>query len=340
MSKTTLLPYINLRISTHKTDYHHFGYSLPQESSCEIAAIADTGCQSCQAGVAILEKLSLKPTDLLPAEMIISAADSKPIKILGALILRFEGVDRWGNNLETRQLTYITDSCNEILLCKRACQDLGIVSQNFPQIRDSNTKLRRNPKYLSTSRKILKFLRHFGNKDFDVSCDKDSLEDCDQHILGEGETVDYFKYNKSTKTWKKEPSSEKPNIDLQVSVGPKDFEKFGYSLEKKESSCTATVMADTGCSNCLAGDRILEKLNLEISDLIPVNKKISGANSQSLNILGAAILRFQGQDRFGNPVKTRQATYIIGNSDKFLLSEKACKDLGIISKKFPQVGQF
>lgn len=50
--------------------------------------MADTGCQSCLAGVQVIHKLGLTKSDLIPLTMKMHAANNGGITILGATILR------------------------------------------------------------------------------------------------------------------------------------------------------------------------------------------------------------------------------------------------------------
>ena len=98
-------------------------------------------------------------------------------------------------------------------------------------------------------------------------------------------------------------------------------------------------MADTGCQSCLAGIKVLTRLGMSTADLIPVSMKMHAANNNAINIIGAVVLRFCGQSASGNSLETRQLTYITDSSDKLFLSREACVALGMISPKFPRIGE-
>ena len=53
-------------------------------------------------------------------------------------------------------------------------------------------------------------------------------------------------------------------------------------------------MADTGCQSCLAGINLLKAMGLQKTHLIPVTMKMTAANSQGIEILGALPLRISG----------------------------------------------
>ena len=96
--------------------------------------MADTGCQSCLAGIRVIHRLGLRKADLIPVTMRMNAANQKGITILGAAILRFSGKDSMGRPLETRQMTYITDNSDKLFISKEACIALGIIPENFPEL--------------------------------------------------------------------------------------------------------------------------------------------------------------------------------------------------------------
>ena len=63
------------------------------------------------------------------------------------------------------------------------------------------------------------------------------------------------------------------------------------------------------------------------------------AINNAINIIGAVVLRFCGQSTSGDSLETRQLTYITDSSDKLFLSREACVALGMISLKFPRIGE-
>ena len=131
-------PYIRLQMSIQREDYNHFGFSLraPQTQSF-VSAMADTGCQSCLAGLKVIKKLGLSIRDLIPVDVEMHAANNNHIRILGATILRLAGKDNKGEKQSTRQMVYVTDNTDKIFLSREACVDLGIIPKTFPTIGDT-----------------------------------------------------------------------------------------------------------------------------------------------------------------------------------------------------------
>jgi len=98
------------------------------------SAVADTGCQSCLAGITLLHQLGLTKRHLIPTNMRMKAANTEPIGIIGALILRLTGHKKGQEQHTTRQIVYITESTEKIFLSMEACTALGLLPSNFPNI--------------------------------------------------------------------------------------------------------------------------------------------------------------------------------------------------------------
>ena len=66
------------------------------------------------------------------------AANRKGITILGATLLRIAGKDESGQVVETRQMTYVTDNSDKLFISREACIALGIISDSFPTVGETN----------------------------------------------------------------------------------------------------------------------------------------------------------------------------------------------------------
>ncbi|RLC10819.1 MAG: hypothetical protein DRI57_19860 [Deltaproteobacteria bacterium] len=132
-------PFVQLTVGAYSADYDRFGIELTSKlRTSVIPCMADTGCQSCLASVKVIQRLGIRPQDLIPVKLKMHAANNKGIKILGAAILRFTGKDKNGTTLETRQITYVTDSSDRLFLSKEACIHLGMITDNFPTVGEVN----------------------------------------------------------------------------------------------------------------------------------------------------------------------------------------------------------
>ena len=118
-----------------KEDCDHFRFPLriPQKHFF-VSAMADTGCQSCLAGLKIVKKLGLSTRDLIPVNIKMHAADNHDIRILGATILRRSGKNNKGEEWSTRQMIYVTNNTDKLFLSREACIDLSIIPNTFPTV--------------------------------------------------------------------------------------------------------------------------------------------------------------------------------------------------------------
>ena len=66
--------------------------------------------------------------------MSMETANHGSINIIGSVVVRLTGRSRTGQTLETRQILYVTDSANKLFLSEEACEDLGLVSPDFPSV--------------------------------------------------------------------------------------------------------------------------------------------------------------------------------------------------------------
>ena len=104
--------YVSVSVETKVEDYKSLGYasnfpSKPRKIT--VSAMADTGCQSCLAGIKIAHRLGMNERNLIPVTLKMLAAKNRNIKILRATILRFSRTNSAGEMFETRQVVYITD---------------------------------------------------------------------------------------------------------------------------------------------------------------------------------------------------------------------------------------
>ena len=63
------------------------------------------------------------------------------------------------------------------------------------------------------------------------------------------------------------------------------------------------------------------------------------ADNDPIDLMGAIFLELSGDDEYGTKYSTNQMVYISRGSEEFYLNRSACQDLGIISSKFPIIGE-
>ena len=103
----------------------------------QLTAMADTGCQSCLASMNVIHRLGLSENALIPVTTSMHAANNSSIHILGAVILRFSGKSKQGQQLETRQIVYVTEESNKLFFSRETCEALGMISGSFPTVGES-----------------------------------------------------------------------------------------------------------------------------------------------------------------------------------------------------------
>ncbi len=124
-----------VRANVLQEDYDHFG--IPMKAplvQSTLSVIADTGCQSCLAGLKVINKLGISMKDLLPVTIKMQAANDHSIGILGAVILRLSGKNTEGDELSARQMVCVTDSTDKLFISREACVDLGVIPRTFPTV--------------------------------------------------------------------------------------------------------------------------------------------------------------------------------------------------------------
>ena len=139
--------------------------------------------------------------------------------------------------------------------------------------------------------------------------------------------------------WEKLTSDPQPFINVTIRMLSEDFITLGFKVHNRPKSIIHRAMVDTGCQSCLAGIRVVHRLGLSTGDLIPVTMQMHAANNNGIKILGALVLRFSGMTKGGARLETCQLVYITDTSDRLFLSKEACITLGMISTKFPTIGE-
>ena len=132
-------PYVRLQMNIQWEDYDHFGFPLkvPQALSF-ISAMADTGCQSCLAGLKLVTKLGVSVRELIPVNIKMQTANNHNICTLGTTVLSLPGKNNEGEEQSTRQIM-VTDNTDKLFLCRDACIDF-----NHPKHIPHNRRSQRN----------------------------------------------------------------------------------------------------------------------------------------------------------------------------------------------------
>ena len=130
-------PFIKLQVRVDTEAFRSNNFKPPspyRHRSTEMPVLADSGCQACCMGPRELSKLGLNEKDLIPVEMKLGGANGSMLKILGGVFLVLAGTDAAGKLWETKQLCYVAEGVQKLLLSREACVKLGILSKSFPAI--------------------------------------------------------------------------------------------------------------------------------------------------------------------------------------------------------------
>ena len=90
-------------------------------------------------GAGKLSLIGIRKQDLLIPEMNLSAANLTGINIMGATFLKLKGC-KGANERTTRQMVYVVEEMDHLLLSMEACKDFGIIGENFPTVGSHGAK--------------------------------------------------------------------------------------------------------------------------------------------------------------------------------------------------------
>ena len=144
-------PFIKITVSICQDDYTALGHPFPVvPKSITAFGMADIGCQSCLTGVNLVKRLGFTKAQLVLVTMKMHAANSRGIKILGAIIAQLSAKTKNGERVTTKQIIYITDDSKKLFLSQEACIALQIIPNNFPAIGEAKP----HPKSLTVNATI------------------------------------------------------------------------------------------------------------------------------------------------------------------------------------------
>lgn len=126
-------PIINLKIETCQAPYLKLGMHFPHSKSVILPTVADTGARTTVAGKYLLDALGLRKSNLFSVKQRLCGANNSSLKLLGGLFLQLSSVN--DPSVSTHVLCYIQeDNPGKFYLSRTACEQLGIISKDFPAI--------------------------------------------------------------------------------------------------------------------------------------------------------------------------------------------------------------
>ena len=131
-----------------------------------------------------------------------------------------------------------------------------------------------------------------------------------------------------------EPTRPEPSpvVKVKVSVMKDVHQKFGVKVGEISRTRMIDAVADTGCQTTTCGVEILHWLNIDRNGLIPTSHGMQAIENSSLNVIGSVFAKLTLRGK-----TTRQMIHVSDKIDGMFLSERACKDLGIVTRDFPDV---
>lgn len=106
--------------------------------------------------------------------------------------------------------------------------------------------------------------------------------------------IDHHVYDELSDIRAKQRSRPQPFVNVTAKVTSEDYAALGWlSFGMVHHN---SVTTDTGCQSCLAGLRVIHRLGLRESDLIPVTMQMHTVTYGGIRILGATVLRLASKD--------------------------------------------
>ena len=105
--------------------------------------------------------------------------------------------------------------------------------------------------------------------------------------------LEHHEFDTLSDTWVRRNSKPQPSINVDIQTISQDYSELGLDDMNVGSASAVTVpaIADTGCQSCLTRLKVINRLGLGKSDLVPVTMKMPTANNEGIIILGAVLLR-------------------------------------------------
>ena len=126
-------PVIQVLTQTCEQSYFKNSLDFPRLNVVKVPVIAETGARTTVAGKFLLRRLGLKEDYLFAVELRLCGANNTNLRLLGGLLLNLKYISPDGVTRESKNLCYIQeDNPEKFYLGRTACEDLGIISENFP----------------------------------------------------------------------------------------------------------------------------------------------------------------------------------------------------------------
>ena len=161
------------------------------------------------------------------------------------------------------------------------------------------------------------------------------------NLEGEVTSLSHVGVNQFGK-WASKRIEDHPEVQIGIRVDTSAYTdlKLSKPAPTTKRNIQSLGLADTGAQMVVMGLNIIYALGIRKKDLVPVGMKIKAANMGGLKLLGGIPVVITGLDRLGTEKESRQLAYIAEDVKRIFLSKSACKELGIIGDRFPEIGAY
>ena len=127
-------PVVIVTTSISGESYEDHGIQKPMRNfPTNVQAIADTGAQVLVGGMNLAHQLGVRRHELIPVSHRVGALNRSPLKVIGGMFLEISYEHETGEVREHKQLCYIAEGVDSLLLSTETLKKLGIISEDFPR---------------------------------------------------------------------------------------------------------------------------------------------------------------------------------------------------------------
>ena len=133
--KPNPLPEIKIRIKLHENKHEETNSRKTAEWTT-LRAVADTGCQTCTAGMDLIKQLCCPISSLIKTRHRIVGITDTLLDNKGAILADIQHERR-----QTRQMIHISANTSGLYLSETALRDLALIDKNFPHHKSHESRL-------------------------------------------------------------------------------------------------------------------------------------------------------------------------------------------------------
>ena len=147
--------------------------------------------------------------------------------------------------------------------------------------------------------------------------------------------IPHMEWNNERNKFEKTKPEASPKVRVKISMMEDIHKKFGVNLNKRSKTKMMDAITDSGCQTTTCGVEILQTLNIDEKDLIPTNHGMIAICDTSLGVIGSVFAEITMRGK-----TSRQMIHVATKIKGLYLSQRACRDLGVIHANFPDVDSY